>query len=162
MSLGHYGGSSLLAGNPMDFLTIQVEVPEDDAEHGLKSGLIELHRLPYCGLFCTGIESVSWKFLASLFVSSHVSLDDFILSGGNGGSAGPATAALEADEKVWGPTYVFTALRNDPDAAERVHGIIAEALESVANSAQTRKFGIFCVLMLSCALREKRRRLLSL
>ncbi|CDJ37647.1 hypothetical protein ETH_00016470 [Eimeria tenella] len=103
------------AGNPMDFLTIQVEVPEDDAEHGLKNGLIELHGLPYCGLFCTGIESVSWKFLASLFVTSHVSLDDFIVSGGNGGSAGPAAAALEADEKVWGPTTRSTG-RMDEDS----------------------------------------------
>lgn len=125
----------------MDFLTVQVEIADDDAEYELKQSIMELQELPLCGLFSTGIEDVSWKFLASMFVSSHPSLDHFLYAGGAGpaGAAVAAAAATAAGEAVWGPTYTCTAIRNDPEAATRIRDLVADALQSVAKAAEQRK-----------------------
>lgn len=126
----------------MDFLTLQVEVPEDDGEYELKKSLMDLQDLPLCGLFSTGVQSLSWRFLASLFVSSHASLDHFLCAGGagaGGAAAAASAAAAAAGEKPWGPTFTFTAIRNDPEAADRIREIISDALQSVAKAAEDRK-----------------------
>ncbi|CDI80768.1 phospholipase/carboxylesterase, putative [Eimeria acervulina] len=128
-------------GNPVDFLTLQVEVPEDDGEYELKKSLMDLQDLPLCGLFSTGVQSLSWRFLASLFVSSHASLDHFLCAGGagaGGAAAAASAAAAAAGEKPWGPTFTFTAIRNDPEAADRIREIISDALQSVAKAAEDR------------------------
>lgn len=123
----------------MDFLSLQVEIPTDDAEFELKNGLMQLHNLPFCGLFCTGAEIIPWNFLASLFVSTHPSLDRFIASGTQRGANSPSAAAEAAGEKVWGPAYTFAALENDATAVHNIQEVIAGVLQSVADAAQGRK-----------------------
>lgn len=123
----------------MDFLALQVEIASDDAELELKKCIMELQNLPFYGIFSTGAETIPWKFLASLFVSSHSSLDRFLAQGSSGKANTPAAAAAAAGESAWGPVYTFCALQNDAPAAQNIRNIISGVLQSVADTAQQRK-----------------------
>ncbi|CDJ29558.1 phospholipase/carboxylesterase, putative [Eimeria mitis] len=43
-----------------------------------------------------------------------------------------------AGETPWGPTYTFTAIKHDPEAAARIREILMDALQSVAKAAEDR------------------------